>query len=94
MKTESPDVAQEVYLAALPLFHVFALLTTQMYGLYMGHKIVYMPRFAIDPYLKAITVYKVRDWDVIQQNICVAGGVVSVLDFHAVDPGSIPGLNT
>ena len=24
----------------------------------------------------------------------VAGGVVSVLDFHAVDPGSILGLNT
>ena len=25
---------------------------------------------------------------------CVAGWVVSALDFHAVDPGSIPGLNT
>ena len=28
------------------------------------------------------------------RRLCVAGGVVSVLDFHAVDPGSIPGLNT
>ena len=28
------------------------------------------------------------------QDICVAGKVVSLPDCHAVNPGSIPGLNT
>ena len=30
----------------------------------------------------------------LQNPQCVAGRVVSLLDCHAVDPGSIPGLNT
>jgi len=63
-----PDVAytnhaaetgeQEVTVAVLPFFHIFAMETIMIYGLRYGCKIVTLPKFEPEMFIKALVTYK------------------------------------
>lgn len=63
-----PDVAlfgpphetgsQETTLAVLPFFHIYAMTNIMLFGLRMGVKIVTLPKFEPETYIKALPKYK------------------------------------
>lgn len=50
---------QEITVAVLPFFHIYAMNTIMTMGLQVGAKIVTLPRFEPEQYLKALVTYKV-----------------------------------
>merc|ERR1712202_46027 len=48
---------QEITLAVLPFFHIYAMTTIMVMGLHLGHKIVTVPKFEPDMYIKALINY-------------------------------------
>ena len=59
MMKESDEDHQESTVAVLPFFHIYAMNTIMTVGLQIGAKIVTVPRFEPDMYLKALVTYKV-----------------------------------
>ena len=59
MMHESGDDHQETTVAVLPFFHIYAMNTIMTVGLQIGAKIVTVPRFEPEMYLKALVTYKV-----------------------------------
>ena len=59
MMHESGDDHQETTVAVLPFFHIYAMNTIMTVGLQNGAKIVTVPKFEPDMYLKALMTYKV-----------------------------------
>ena len=49
---------QEVSLAVLPFFHIYAMNCIMIMGLRLGMKIITLPKFDPDLYLKALVTYK------------------------------------
>ena len=49
---------QEVTVAVLPFFHIFAMETIMIYGLRYGCKIVTLPKFEPEMYIKSLVTYK------------------------------------
>jgi 4-coumarate--CoA ligase len=49
---------QEITVAVLPFFHIYAMNTIMTMGLQVGAKIVTLPRFEPEQYLKALVTYK------------------------------------
>jgi len=49
---------QEITLAVLPFFHIYAMTTIMVMGLHLGHKIVTVPKFEPDMYIKALINYR------------------------------------
>jgi len=49
---------QEITLAVLPFFHIYAMELIMLYNLRMGHKIITLPKFEPESYIKALTTYK------------------------------------
>jgi len=58
MMHESGDDHQETTVAVLPFFHIYAMNTIMTVGLQIGAKIVTVPRFEPEMYLKALVTYK------------------------------------
>merc|ERR1739848_824384 len=58
MMRESNDDHQECTVAVLPFFHIYAMNTIMTVGLQIGAKIVTVPRFEPEMYLKALVTYK------------------------------------
>ena len=56
---ESTEDLQECTVAVLPFFHIYAMNTIMTVGLQNGAKIVTVPKFEPDMYLKALITYKV-----------------------------------
>ena len=56
---ESTEDLQECTVAVLPFFHIYAMNTIMTVGLQIGAKIVTVPRFEPEMYLKALVTYKV-----------------------------------
>jgi len=64
----SPDVSdvrstaetgnQEITLAVLPFFHIYAMTTIMIMGLYLGLKVVTLPKFEPDMFIKALSTYR------------------------------------
>ena len=59
MMHESAEEHQETTVAVLPFFHIYAMNTIMTVGLQNGAKIVTVPKFEPDMYLKALMTYKV-----------------------------------
>ena len=59
MMRESNDDHQEVTVAVLPFFHIYAMNTIMTVGLQIGAKIVTVPRFEPEMYIKCLVAYKV-----------------------------------
>jgi len=53
-KTES----QEVILAVLPFFHIYAMTTVMLLSLYFGIKVVTLPKFEPEKFVKALVTYR------------------------------------
>ena len=53
------DIEQEITVAVLPFFHIYAMNTIMTIGLQIGAKIVTVPRFEPEMYLKALVTYRV-----------------------------------
>ena len=49
---------QEVTLAVLPFFHIYAMNTIMLLGLRLGMKVITLPKFDPEMYVKALTAYK------------------------------------
>ena len=49
---------QDITLAVIPFFHIYALTTMMLKGLYMGLKIVTMPKFEPEKFVKALITYR------------------------------------
>ena len=49
---------QEVTLAVLPFFHIYAMTTIMIMGLRLGMKIITLPKFDPELYIKALINYK------------------------------------
>ena len=47
-------------LAVLPFFHIYAMNTIMTSGLQYGVKVVTLPKFEPEMYVKALATYKVR----------------------------------
>jgi len=58
IKHSSQTGDQEVTVAVLPFFHIFAMETIMIYGLRYGCKIVTLPKFEPETYIKALVTYK------------------------------------
>jgi len=68
VQTSSPEVFdirpshetgyQEVTLAILPFFHIYAMTSVMLMGLYQGVKIVTLPKFEPDMFVKALVTYR------------------------------------
>ena len=56
---ESTEDLQECTVAVLPFFHIYAMNTIMTVGIQNGAKIVTVPKFEPDMYLKALITYKV-----------------------------------
>ena len=52
---------QDVSIALLPFFHIYAMTTVMSMGLHYGLKLVTLPKFEPETYLKALVQYKVRE---------------------------------
>eukprot|EP00092_Neocalanus_flemingeri_P001335 GFUD01001426.1.p1 GENE.GFUD01001426.1~~GFUD01001426.1.p1 ORF type:complete len:659 (+),score=100.48 GFUD01001426.1:158-1978(+) len=50
--------SQEITLAVLPFFHIYAMTTIMIMGLHMGLKVVTLPKFEPEMYVKALTTYR------------------------------------
>jgi acyl-CoA synthetase (AMP-forming)/AMP-acid ligase II len=50
---------QETTVAVLPFFHIYAMNTIMTIGLQIGAKIVTLPKFDPESYIKALATYKV-----------------------------------
>jgi len=50
--------SQEITLAVLPFFHIYAMELVMIYGLRQGFKIVTLPKFEPETYIKALTTYR------------------------------------
>jgi len=50
--------SQDITLAVLPFFHIFAMTAIMVTGLHLGHKVVTLPKFEPDMYLKALISYR------------------------------------
>ena len=59
MMHESGEDHQETTVAVLPFFHIYAMNTIMTVGLQIGAKIVTVPRFEPEMYLKALVTHKV-----------------------------------
>ena len=53
------DTLQETTLAVLPFFHIYAMNTVMTLGLQIGAKLVTVPKFEPEMYIKALATYKV-----------------------------------
>ena len=62
MMRESNDDHQEVTVAVLPFFHIYAMNTIMTVGLQIGAKIVTVPRFEPEMYIKCLVAYKVSSF--------------------------------
>ena len=51
---------QEVTVAVLPFFHIYAMNTIMTLGLQIGAKLVTLPKFEPEAYIKALATYKVQ----------------------------------
>lgn len=51
---------QEITVAVLPFFHIYAMTAIMNLGLHLGAKIITLPKFEPEAYLKALVTYKVR----------------------------------
>ena len=51
---------QEITVAVLPFFHIYAMTTVMSMGLHYGLKLVTLPKFEPETYLKACVQYKVK----------------------------------
>ncbi|HET7579044.1 MAG TPA: long-chain fatty acid--CoA ligase [Bacillales bacterium] len=51
---QNTEFGKERILTVLPLFHVFGMTTCMNYGLYLGAKLLLLPRFELDEVLKTI----------------------------------------
>jgi len=49
---------QEITLAVLPFFHIYAMTTIMIMGLHMGLKVVTLPKFEPEMYIKALITYR------------------------------------
>jgi len=49
---------QEITLAVLPFFHIYAMTTIMIMGLYLGFKVVTLPKFEPEMYVKALITYR------------------------------------
>ena len=49
---------QEVTLAVLPFFHIYAMNTIMLLGLRLGMKVITLPKFDPEVYVKALSAYK------------------------------------
>lgn len=58
MLRETSKTEQEVTVAVLPFFHIYAMNTIMTMGLQIGAKIVTVPRFEPEQYIKALVTYK------------------------------------
>lgn len=54
-----PVEKQETTVAVLPFFHIYAMNTIMTYALQIGAKVVTVPRFEPEMYLKALVTYRV-----------------------------------
>ena len=59
MLRDTNDDAQECTVAVLPFFHIYAMNTIMTVGLQIGAKIVTVPRFEPEMYIKALVTYRV-----------------------------------
>ena len=59
MLRETNDDLQECTVAVLPFFHIYAMNTIMTLGLQIGAKIVTVPRFEPEMYLKCLVQYRV-----------------------------------
>ncbi len=58
---ETNDELQECTVAVLPFFHIYAMNTVMTVGLQAGAKIVTVPRFEPEQYIKALVTYRVSN---------------------------------
>lgn len=65
MLRDTNDELQECTVAVLPFFHIYAMNTIMTIGLQIGAKIVTVPRFEPEMYLKALVTYRVSFSDLI-----------------------------
>lgn len=54
------DDNQEVTIAILPFFHIYGMTTVMCTGLQLGLKLITLPKFEPEMYLKSLTKYKVN----------------------------------
>lgn len=52
------DTHQEVIIAVLPFFHIYGMVVILMGSLYVGAKIVTLPFFSPELYIKSLVTYK------------------------------------
>ena len=62
MLRETNDTVQESTVAVLPFFHIYGMNTIMTLGLQIGAKIVTVPRFEPEQYIKALVTYKVSSY--------------------------------
>ena len=60
MVEETSTDYQEISVAVLPFFHIYAMTTVMCCGLHIGGKIVTLPKFEPEEYIKCLVQYKVR----------------------------------
>jgi len=60
LRSTDPSAPQEVTVAVLPFFHIYAMNTIMTMGLQIGAKIVTLPKFEPEEYIQALVTYKVR----------------------------------
>lgn len=58
LRTTDPSAPQEVTVAVLPFFHIYAMNTIMTMGLQIGAKIVTLPKFEPEEYIQALVTYK------------------------------------
>ena len=58
---ETNDELQECTVAVLPFFHIYAMNTVMTVGLQAGAKIVTVPRFEPEQYIKVLVTYRVSN---------------------------------
>ena len=59
VKPPTSEDHQDVSIALLPFFHIYAMTTVMSMGLHYGLKLVTLPKFEPETYLKALVQYKV-----------------------------------
>ena len=57
---------QEITVAVLPFFHIYAMNCIMTLGLQLGGKLVTIPRFEPEMYIKALVTYKVSHQNLFQ----------------------------
>ena len=62
LRTTDPHAPQEVTVAVLPFFHIYAMNTIMTLGLQIGAKLVTLPKFEPEEYIQALVTYKVQGY--------------------------------